>query len=55
MGLPAGWDHCKRCIHYDEDSVYDYCHICVMEHDYFTPKQEEQHEDEGRRCQQRDG
>lgn len=44
MGRPADWEHCKRCVHYEEDSEYDYCHMCVMETDHFKPKQEEDHE-----------
>ena len=39
--------HPERCKHYvdyrsgKDEGVYDYCHQCAMEHDYFEPKEEE--------------
>lgn len=48
MNWPMDLEHCKQCFHYDEDLEYDYCHMCVMEHNYFKPKQEEKHEEQRR-------
>lgn len=33
------FDHCKKCVHYHEDSVYDWCHWCVMEVDCYKEKE----------------
>ena len=38
--IPANNTTCTQCVHYHEDSEYDYCHMCVMEVDYFKKKAE---------------
>ena len=41
MNWPAGFEHCRSCVHADDmDTDYDYCHVCIMEHDCYKPKED---------------
>ena len=32
-------DRCLQCEHYEEDQLeYNYCHVCVMDHDCYKQK-----------------
>ena len=41
MNWPAGFEHCRSCVHADDmDADYDFCHVCIMEHDCYKPKED---------------
>lgn len=41
MNWPAGFEHCRSCVHADDmDAEYDYCHVCIMERDCYKPKED---------------
>lgn len=41
MNWPAGFEHCQSCVHADDMAAdYDFCHVCIMEHDCYKPKED---------------